>query len=93
MTSRLTLKEIKATKYGRLVVVREVKPHICPKSDRGHRKFNCVCNCGNKVDVLLSHLRNGNIKSCGCLLKERMSTNGKYETRIYKIYKGMIKRC
>lgn len=38
-------------------------------SKSGHRYFTCRCSCGTK-DILIrgSHLRMGNIKSCGCSL-------------------------
>ena len=35
---------------------------------KGNMKVvNCVCKCGNKRKVVISALRNGRIKSCGCI--------------------------
>ena len=37
------------------------------KGSGGHSYWNCLCSCGNKTIVRGSHLRCGNVKSCGCL--------------------------
>ena len=39
--------------------------------------YKCLCRCGRVGLVRVSHLNNGNVKSCGCLRKER----GLYEPR------------
>ena len=38
-------------------------------------KFNkniylCICDCGNKHEVIIGNLINGNTKSCGCLYRD-----------------------
>jgi hypothetical protein len=33
-------------------------------------KWECLCDCGNVVYVLTTHLRKNEVKSCGCLLKD-----------------------
>ena len=39
----------------------------------------CLCSCGNTTKATRGNLKNGNIKSCGCLHKEVMSlTHKKY---------------
>ncbi len=51
--------EVKAgSKYGSLVVVREV-------ANLGKRKFLCKCSCGNNVEIRLDHLQSGHTSSCG----------------------------
>lgn len=48
-------------KFGRLTVV--------GKSDKtGYSE--CICDCGTKKTVYNTYLRNGNIRSCGCLVSE-----------------------
>ena len=32
----------------------------------GQSYWNCICDCGNKTTVRMSHLRSGTTKSCGC---------------------------
>jgi hypothetical protein len=29
-------------------------------------KFLCTCECGNQKEAFLPHIKNGNVKSCGC---------------------------
>lgn len=35
-----------------------------------HLYYECVCDCGNMKYISWGHLRNGNTKSCGCLVKQ-----------------------
>lgn len=47
--------------YGKLTVVSEHS-----KTRNGHYRYVCKCECGNLSNVLLTHLQQGNILSCGC---------------------------
>lgn len=62
------MKKINITneRYGRLTVLKEVK------SDTRHRRWLCICDCGNKIIANMYSLRNGNTKSCGCLRKDNL---------------------
>jgi hypothetical protein len=40
-----------------------------------HTEWLCRCDCGNLTWVLLSHLRNGTTKSCGCRRGEHFKGN------------------
>lgn len=42
-------------------------------SSQGKARWKCVCECGNIVVVEGSSLRNGHVKSCGCLQRDRTS--------------------
>lgn len=53
-------------------------------------KVTATCYCGNEFDVILSDLKNGNHKSCGCLHGERHGMKG---TRPYTIWLNMRDRC
>lgn len=47
--------------FGKLTVIREAE-------NKNHKTYwLCQCECGNYTTVQTSHLRDGNIKSCGCL--------------------------
>ena len=54
-------------RFGRLVVVE--KTNI--RSSNGEISWECLCDCGNKHSVFTSNIRQGNVKSCGCLRKEK----------------------
>lgn len=47
-----------------------------------HRNWECLCDCGATTFAITSSLRNGNKKSCGCLLIEttieRSTVHGRY---------------
>lgn len=57
--------DLTGQKFNRLKVVK----------DSGKRQqrgvvWECLCDCGNKTEVATKYLKNGNIKSCGCLHME-----------------------
>jgi len=59
--------------FGRLTV-------ICASDKRsksGDMYWNCVCECGNKKEVVSTNLKHGKTKSCGCLAKELSSKRAK----------------
>lgn len=57
----------------------------------------CKCKCGNEIITTANGLKNGHAKSCGCLRKENLlashTTHNLSNTRIYKIWVGMKRRC
>ena len=62
--------DIHGKKFGRLLVEKRVGSN----SD-GKALWECLCDCGNKVEVTGKSLRTGRTKSCGCLQKEKAGTN------------------
>src|SRR5690348_10297260 len=67
------------------------------RTNNGTIVYECLCKCGGITSVNANSLRQGVIKSCGCLAKETTSrlfkTHGMRKTRIYKIWSGMLQRC
>lgn len=56
-------KDLRGQKFGKLTVLYRVKG-----SPNNHNPYwRCQCECGKITDVDASHLRRGNIRSCGCL--------------------------
>ena len=91
-----------------------MKEHGVPDSrltvvERGGRakskevKWICQCECGNTIEVTSSHLRSGHTLSCGCLMKERNSTDISIGDRYGKLtviektdkryFKSIIYKC
>lgn len=58
-----TINEIGNT-YGRLTVIEK------SESKNNRAQWLCQCECGNQIVVSGKLLRNGHVKSCGCLKKE-----------------------
>lgn len=50
--------------YGRLTVLREAS------ASDGRGRWECLCECGNVTQAAGAHLRNGSIRSCGCLASD-----------------------
>ncbi len=54
----------------------------------------CKCDCGNYSIVCGDNLKNGAVKSCGCLRHLATRTTHNFSrTRIYTIWCGMKARC
>lgn len=80
-------------RYGRLTVVEYDHERYRP----GKIRWICRCDCGNYISVSSGDLSSGHTTSCGCYrherLVERASTHRMSDTRLYKIWAGMLKRC
>lgn len=59
------VKDITGKRFGRLVVIKEL----------GNRKVLCKCDCGKEKIINKSHLVDGDIRSCGCLLRNQAKNN------------------
>ncbi len=81
-------------RYGRLTVIREVKPQVRP-CGRQKRMVACMCDCGTTRVVQLGHLRSGGSASCGCARDENFNgfKHGYVGTPTYRVWQGMRKRC
>lgn len=77
-------------RFGRLVAIRRYKVNSIAR-------WECICDCGNIVDVAERDIITGKTQSCGCLNREnlirRNTTHGKSGERIYIIWVGMRNRC
>lgn len=71
--------DLTGRKFGNLTVVEW----------KGGDKWLCKCDCGNVKIVYSGHLKDGHIKSCGCL-KNKYNAKNK---RLLNIWKQMISRC
>lgn len=78
-------------KYSRLTALKN-----SGVNKNGRILWECLCDCGNTTIVDGISIRNGAIKSCGCLvsdkIKERNTTHGLSKTPEYKIWKDIRKR-
>lgn len=56
-------------KFNRLTILKKIR------TDKN--RFNyylCQCDCGNKKEIRIDHIKRGEIMSCGCLNKEILRT-------------------
>ena len=85
------LQNLTGLRFGRLTV-------ICRAENKGRQTaWLCKCDCGNKKEVMSSHLIRGLTKSCGCLsveaLVSRNEKHGHRRERIYAVWSGIKARC
>lgn len=85
--------DLTGKRFGRLVVLEQ----DFPKHGNTNARWKCKCDCGNVVTVRSTCLRNGTSQSCGCYradyVRQKMTTHGKSNSRLYHIWHGMLDRC
>lgn len=85
--------------FGLLTVIKYIN-----KDSDGHSLWLCRCYCDNETVARGTHLKQGQIKSCGCLRKETSKKNGKentkhghtkrdWKSKTYRIWQGIKYRC
>lgn len=84
-------------RFGRLTVID--KKYLI-KSGRKRLYWECVCDCGEKVEARTDSLKRGFVRSCGCLKKEQdrinLTANHSHKmsrTRLYHTWQQMKRRC
>ena len=79
--------DLTGKRYSNLVVIERAE------SKHGSTYWKCICDCGNTTEVRASNLKNGLVKSCGCLLHKTHNTHHLSNTRLYVIWNHMKRRC
>lgn len=79
-------------KHGKLLVLEEV-----PSDVKGHRKYNCLCDCGNQHVCTRNNLLRGITTQCTlCASQQRVQNsttlNVKEHRKTYDSYRGMFHR-
>lgn len=59
------LQDLSGQVFGKLTVLHMVEPYINPNGRRLIR-YECQCECGNRIFALANTLRSGDVLSCGC---------------------------
>ena len=58
-------KSLIGKRFDRLTIIEDTK-----KRYYGYVVYRCICDCGNYTEASSHNLKNGNIVSCGCKLRE-----------------------
>lgn len=77
--------DITNQRYGRLVAIRVTDQ----RDGAGSQRWLFKCDCGNEKILSINPVRQGRVKSCGCLSKP----HGKTGTRLHTIWCSMRERC
>lgn len=68
-----------------------------PKDPKKDRKGRYLCFCGKEFVVIISKVKSGHTKSCGCyrkhIAKIRSTKHNSCKDRLYQCYWGMKDRC
>lgn len=85
------MEDLTGKRFGRLTVLGFDR--VVPCKGGANYYWFCKCDCGKEISTAASGLRR-NVKSCGCLTKERHPTkHNMSNTRLYGIWHSMIQRC
>lgn len=77
------IKDMKGLIFGKLKVI------DLSHTENGKAYWLCECECGNTKIINGRSLRTNKTKSCGCIQRK----HGEWNTRLYSIWNGMIRRC
>jgi hypothetical protein len=80
--------DITGRRSGRLVAVERVG-----SNKRYNALWLCACDCGRSTVVPATKIMTGSTKSCGCLLRESITTHGKSRTPEYRTWVKIWQRC
>lgn len=88
--------DISGQRFGRLVALRRV-----PNGKGNQTTWLFQCDCGNLAKSHSTFVRNGDTKSCGCLMRElssqtcikRNTTHAMAGSPTYESWKAMRQRC
>ena len=79
------MEDLTGNAYGKLSILEFAYTY------KGHSYWLCRCECGGHTVARGSHLKTGNVSSCGC--KKGNTTHGESKTRLYTIWHNMKERC
>ena len=89
----MRLQDLTGQRFGKLTVIKRAE-----NNKHNQVMWICLCDCGNTTrPIVASHLRSGNTTSCGCthkeLARQQLTYHGMKNTRLYRIWQGMLRRC
>ena len=85
MRNTSKIKDLTGQKFNRLTVI--------GIESRNPLKWLCRCDYGTLHAVRPCNLTTGKVKSCGCLNREGNPKHNMSNTRLYRIYAGIKRRC
>ena len=85
------MKNIIGNKYNKLTILELERKE--KKNNHWRYYYKCQCECGNIKTIERDAIVFGGSKSCGCAFKGMNAKHNLCNSRIYKIYIDMKKRC
>lgn len=65
--------DLTGRRFGRLLVLRREGSYWCDEGTHSTPTWRCLCDCGRETVTTGLNLRNGDTRSCGCLMRERVA--------------------
>lgn len=69
---QMETEDLTGRKFGRLTVIERSKDHI-GKRGKHLPMWLCKCECGTKKIVYTGNLKQGSVRSCGCIMTEDLT--------------------
>lgn len=80
--------DITGLKFGKLTAIKRISSKL-----RATR-WQFICDCGRTHEASINNVKNGSVKSCGCLKRIAYhKTHGMFGTPFYFVWNQMIQRC
>lgn len=87
--------DLKGHRFARLIVLERVGEPV--PGGKKHARWLCQCDCGKLHVASGVILRQGKVRSCGCLMSElvtaRNRRHGLYGTKVYNAWNSALDRC
>lgn len=63
------------------------------RTETGRVLWRCKCKCDKEIVVCGVYLRNGDVKSCGCIRREQNVKHRLSNCKLYRVWNGIKSRC
>lgn len=83
----MRLIDITGKRFSKLIAIE------CAYKTKKVHFWRFKCDCGNESIIRKADVMHGKTQSCGCFLREVRTTYNCHNERLYKIWRGMLKRC
>lgn len=83
--------ELVGKRFGRLTIIDDLGVFLKEGTKTKDHYVKCICDCGNEKIVRLSALKDGSIKSCGCLSAENRKLGQKFRKHNeYEVFHDIV---
>lgn len=79
--------------FNRLTVISFAGTRRTSGKGASIRMWDCLCECGNRLNVDTRALTSGNTGSCGCYKLDVTTKHGMWQSRVYQTWGDMKIRC
>ena len=83
------IKDLRGMRFNRLTVV----AFAGQRGSTGSAYWKCRCDCGTETEARAGGLIFGDVRSCGCLQRDRVTKHGMDGTSEYRTWSSMVSRC